>query len=198
MKKVLIGSIVGGIILFVWQFLSFALINFHKPAQNYTEKQDAIMSYLNSQNLKDGGYVLPALPEGATMEEHEKAMDAAVGKPWASVQYHSKMENDMVISMIRGLAVDIVIVLLFCWLARRLAGARSRTIFTAALVTGLIVFFNAPYTNFIWYKTFDIWAHFLDALVSWGFVGLWLGWWLTKGKNEKAFVIEGERRAVTA
>jgi hypothetical protein len=198
MKKVLIGSIVGGIILFVWQFLSFALINFHKPAQNYTEKQDAIMSYLNSQNLKDGGYVLPALPEGATMEEHEKAMDAAVGKPWASVQYHSKMENDMVISMIRGLAVDIVIVLLFCWLARRLAGARSRTIFTAALVTGLIVFFNAPYTNFIWYKTFDIWAHFLDALVSWGFVGLWLGWWLTRGKKEKAFVIEGERRAVTA
>jgi hypothetical protein len=198
MKKVLIGSIVGGIILFVWQFLSFALINFHKPAQNYTEKQDAIMSYLNSQNLKDGGYVLPALPEGATMEEHEKAMDAAVGKPWASVQYHSKMENDMVISMIRGLAVDIVIVLLFCWLARRLAGARSRTIFTAALVTGLIVFFNAPYTNFIWYKTFDIWAHFLDALVSWGFVGLWLGWWLTRGTKEKAFVIEGERRAVTA
>jgi hypothetical protein len=198
MKKVLIGSIVGGIILFVWQFLSFALINFHKPAQNYTEKQDAIMSYLNSQNLKDGGYVLPALPEGATMEEHEKAMDAAVGKPWASVQYHSKMENDMVISMIRGLAVDIVIVLLFCWLARRLAGARSRTIFTAAVLTGLIIFFNAPYTNFIWYKTFDIWAHFLDALVSWGFVGLWLGWWLTRGKKDKAFVIEGERRAVTA
>src|SRR3954471_16027959 len=105
MKKVLIGSIVGGIILFVWQFLSFALINFHKPAQNYTEKQDAIMSYLNSQNLKDGGYVLPALPKGARMKEHEKAMDATVSKPWASVQYHSKMENDMVISMIRGLAV---------------------------------------------------------------------------------------------
>src|SRR5215213_4732444 len=146
MKKLLIGSIVGGLILFIWQFLSFALINFHKPAQSYTDKQDAIMSFLNSQGLKEGGYVLPSLPEGSSMDDHEKAMKAAEGKPWAMLQYHQSMKNDMVVNMIRGFVVDIVIVLLFCWIARRLNVQSFGAILTAALVTGLIVFLNAPYT----------------------------------------------------
>ena len=55
MKKSLIGAIVGGIIIFIWQFLSWTLINLHKPAQQYTEKQEAVMAVLNS-NLEEGGY----------------------------------------------------------------------------------------------------------------------------------------------
>src|SRR5215213_4465731 len=181
MKKTIIGAVVGGLILFIWQFLSFALVNIHKPAQDYTDKQDAIMTFLNSQGLKEGGYILPSLPEGSTMDDHEKAMKAAEGKPWASIQYHQKMENDMVVNMIRGLLVNIVIILLFCWVARRLSPMSFSAIVTAALVTGLIVFLNGPYTGFIWYKSFDIWAHFLDAIVSWGLVGIWLAWWLRRG-----------------
>jgi hypothetical protein len=46
MKKEVIGAIVGGIIIFIWQFLSFALINFHLPVQQYTDKQDAILEAL--------------------------------------------------------------------------------------------------------------------------------------------------------
>ena len=38
MKKTVIAALVGGLIIFLWQFLSYALINFHKPAQQYTEK----------------------------------------------------------------------------------------------------------------------------------------------------------------
>jgi len=59
MKKAIIGSIVGALIIFIWQFLSFALINFHKPAQEYTDKQEAIMGFLDGQGLKDGGYLFP-------------------------------------------------------------------------------------------------------------------------------------------
>ena len=45
---------------------------------------------------------------------------------------------------------------------------------------GLIVFFNVPYTNHIFYQTFDLMAYFYDALISFGLCGLWLGWWLPK------------------
>jgi len=62
MKKATIGSMVGALIIFLWQYLSFALINFHKPAQQYTDKQDAIMSFLDRQGLKDGGYFMPNIP----------------------------------------------------------------------------------------------------------------------------------------
>jgi hypothetical protein len=45
------------------------------------------------------------------------------------------------------------------------------------------VFLNAPYTMHIWYGSFDLMAHFADALLQWGLAGLWLGWWLTRGKK---------------
>ena len=122
MKKIIIGSIVGGLIIFLWQFLSFAAINFHKPAQDYTEKQDVIMSFLNSQGLKEGGYIMPSVPEGTSSSDMEKAMKETDGKPWASIQYHNEAENtmnDMFMNMARGFLVNIVIVMLFCWVDRK-------------------------------------------------------------------------------
>jgi hypothetical protein len=59
-----------------------------------------------------------------------------------------------------------------------------RTIVLSSLFVGLIVFLNAHYTNFIWYQTFDIWAHLADAIVSWGLTGLWLAWWFNR-KNTR-------------
>jgi hypothetical protein len=184
MKKILVGALVGALIIFIWQFLSFALINFHKPAQSYTDKQDAILSALNSQGIKEGGYIIPALPDNATMEEHEQLMKTAEGKPWASVQYHSSLQNNMVMNMIRGFVTNVIIVLLFCWLLNRMNAPRFGTIVTSALVVGLIVFLNAPYTGFIWYQSFDIWASFADAVVSWGLTGVWLAWWLRRNKTK--------------
>jgi F0F1-type ATP synthase assembly protein I len=184
MRKILIGAIVGGLIIFIWQFLSFALINFHRPAQSYTDKQDAIMSFLNSQQLKEGGYILPNAPEGATMEDHKKLMNNAVGKPWAMIQYHNSLEDNMVMNMIRGFLANVIIVLLFCWLIRRMKSPSAGTIVTSALAVGLIVFMNAPYTSHIWYQSFDIWASLGDAVVSWGLTGLWLSWWLRREKIE--------------
>ena len=198
MKKVITGAIVGGFIIFIWQFLSFALINFHKPAQAYTDKQEAIMNFLNSQQLKEGGYILPNLPDNATMNDHEKHMKAAEGKPWASIQYHSSLKNNMVMNMVRGLLVNIVIVFLFCWLIRRMNAASFSTIVISALVVGLIVFLNAPYTGAIWYESFDIWAYLADAIVSWGLTGLWLAWWMRKGRTEMSNIKVKQQQAEMA
>jgi hypothetical protein len=116
------------------------------------------------------------------MAEQSKAMNDATGKPWAVIQYHNKLEDNMVMSMVRGFLVDFVVVFLFCWLIGKMAAPGFGTILTSALVVGLISFLIQPYTGTIWYKFFDIWASFLDAIVAWGLSGLWLGWWLRRGK----------------
>jgi hypothetical protein len=183
MKKTIIGALVGAIIIFLWQFLSFAAANFHKPAQQYTEKQTAILDFLNSQGLEEGGYVFPGMPDGSSREQHEALMKEANGKPWAMVQYHKSNEatmSAMIMNMIRGFLVNIVIMLLFIWIIRRMTAPSFGQILTCSLFVGLIVFFNAPYTGHIWYKTFDVWAFFMDALISWGIVGIWLGWWMRR------------------
>ena len=143
MKKSLIGAVVGAIIIFIWQFLSWTLLNLHQPAQRHTPNQEAIMPVLNS-NLEEGGYILPSIPEESSWADHEKAMKESVGKPWATIQYHKSMEDTMVMNMIRGLLVNIIIVWLACWIFLRMNKPQFGTILTASLFIGFIVFLNAP------------------------------------------------------
>jgi hypothetical protein len=198
MKKIFIGSLVAGLILFIWQFLSFALLNFHKPAQQYTDKQDVIMNFMKGQNLKDGGYFIPNIPDNASDDQREAYMKEAAGKPWVRVEYHNSMNMDMGMNMVRGFTVDVFIMLLFCWIIGRMKQPSVGTIVGAALATGLIVFLNIPYTNNIWYESFDIWAHLADAVVSWGIAGLWLSWWMRRGNSARKISKKPDQSLVMA
>lgn len=182
MKKLLIGAIVGGLILFICQFLSWTVLNWHGTAYQYTDKQDTIMNFLNSQLTKEGQYHLPALPEGASSEQHKALMKSMDGKPWALVQYHASFKMSMGSNMIRGLIVNMLIVAFFCALISRMNALNFVAIFISALFIGMIVFFNVPYTHHIWYQDFDLMAYFADCVVGWALIGVWLGYLYGKKK----------------
>lgn len=175
MKKLIIGSILGGLILFIWQFLSFALLDLHRPAMDYTPKQEEVLKYLSSQFTESGSYYMPNLPKDATSEQQQAAMKEAEGKPWAIVSYHTSMDSDMTMNMIRGLLIDIVLIGLLCYIISKLNPRTFGTIIVSCVFIGMIIFFAVPYTNHIWFKTFDLWAHFLDAFVPWLLIGIVLG-----------------------
>jgi hypothetical protein len=186
MKKIIIASLVGAIILFFWQFFSYAAMNFHKDDQAYTEKDKAIMSFLASQGLEEGGYILPNIPPGSSEEARESYMQTAAGQPWAKLQYHKAMDTGMGMNMTRGFISDFVILILFCWILNQVAILNFRKTLLAALAVGLIVFLNSYYINYIWFKDFDIKAKLMDSVVSWGLVGLWLGLYFTRNKKMPA------------
>ena len=180
MKKTIIGTVVGGIILFMWQFLSWTILDLHRPAQNYSPKQDSILTYLSTNLEKEGGYYLPGAPKGTSFEEMEKMAANNVGKPWASIQYHSSLEYNMGLSMARSFAVNVAIVWILIWFLGKFAKNNFTTTITASLLTGILVYLNAPYTGHIWYPMFDIRAYLIDFIVMWGVTGIWLGWWLNR------------------
>ncbi len=183
MKKTIIAAIVGGLLIFIWQTLSWTVLDLHRPSQDYTPKQDTIMSVLNATLDKEGGYLLPNVPKGTSMEDAEKFANSMQGKPWASIQYHNgyKFTNSlMIMNMARGLAVDIIMVLMLCWILMKIKIPSFSTILISCLMVGLIIFIDIPYTGNIWYKSFDLNAHLIDVLASWGLCGLWLGWWLRR------------------
>ena len=181
MKKQLIAAILGGVIIFFWQFLSNAPLDLHRPAQEYTPKQDTILGFLKSQQLEPGRYFLPTSPKGASMEEQEALMSKIEGQSWAIVDYHSTWSNsDMPINMARGLLVDIIMVWLFVWLITRNGTPPFGTIFMSAVVLGFIAFLNFPYAYFIWHKSPGIWSDFMDGIIAWAACGLFLGWFLNR------------------
>lgn len=180
MKKLLVGAFVGGLLLFIWQTLSWMVFDLHSKAHSYTDRQDAILSALNTELTEEGSYMLPMPKPGTPMSEHEAFMKENEGKPWATVIYRKSLETDMVMNIVRGFIVNLVLMALFCWMISKFATPKMGTVFLASIFAGLIVFLNGIYTGHIWYPTFDLMAHFADAIVGWGLAGIWLGWWYSK------------------
>ena len=175
MKKLALGSIVGAIVIFVWQFLSFSLLELHQAATDYTPKQNEILTFLNSQLSESGSYAMPRTPRGASSDDIEKSMKESQGKPWAIVSYHKSMDMNMGANMVRGILINVIMIALLCFIIGNLKDLSFKTILLVSMATGLIVFFNVPYTNHIWYQWFDLRAYLIDAIVGWGLVGIVLG-----------------------
>ncbi len=180
MKKLIIGALVGGIIIFIWQFLSWPVLNLHQSANQYTPKQDSILNYLNSHFSEDGEYFMPGHPPNVTSEERTKLMEAASGKPWVKIAYHKAMNVNMVGNMIRALLVNILMVALLIWILQKISAPGFSTILLACLFIGIIGFIYFPYTYHIWYETQDVNAYLIDAVAAWGLCGIWLGWFLRR------------------
>ncbi|HEX6916132.1 MAG TPA: hypothetical protein VF145_12875 [Chitinophagaceae bacterium] len=179
MKRTIIGAIVGGLLIFIWQSLSWTILDCHRPANKYTPNEAAILQALAANLPEEGGYMVPGMPEHATKEERQKIMEQANGKPWASIQYHTSNQGDtaaMIMNMVRLFLSNVIMVWLLMWIFNRLKLPSFGTIFAGSVFVGLITFINQPYTGHIWFDFFDIWAYLIDALVSWALCGLWLGY----------------------
>jgi hypothetical protein len=82
-------------------------------------------------------------------------------------------------NMVRGLIVDLLAVFLLVFLIQKMGNASFQTIVLSSLSVGLIGYLSVTYVNSIWFQTKTL-IDLLDALVSWGAIGLWLGFWLRK------------------
>lgn len=179
MNKQLIGTLVAGLILFIWQFISWNVMNLHQAEMQYTPKQDQIMEALTQLDLEEGHYFVPTVPPGSSMEDQEKLMESMVGKPWATVSYHQAFEVNMGMNMTRGFLLDLVSAFLLIWVLMKFRENNFMTSLLASLAVGSIGYLTIPYLHQVWMET-DSTGYLIDTVVQWGLVGAWLGWWLNR------------------
>ena len=180
MKKLIIAAVVGGLILFVWQMLSFMMLQLHSAQMQYTDKQDEILAVLESTGIEEGEYFLPNTASATPSEEERIAyVDKYTGKPWARLSYHKEMNMSMGMNMVRGLLVDIVAAFLLAWLLLKFAHLDMKTTLIASIAIGLVGYLSISYLNSVWYET-NSWPELIDTIAQWGLVGVWLGWYLNR------------------
>jgi hypothetical protein len=179
MKKQLIASLVGGIILFIWQFLSWSMLPTHHAEYGYTPNQDRIIEALNQNLSEEGTYMVPGVPPGTPHAEAEALMAPNMGKPWASIHYHKSFSVDMGMNMFRGFVADFFALLLLTWVLLKFEVLNMRNAVQASIFVGLVGYLTIPYLRNIWFEEDSI-GYLIDTLVSWGLVGVWLGWWLPR------------------
>lgn len=178
MRNQIIATAVTALILFFWQFLSWGLIGIHASNMQYTPNQDAVLECL-SQNLEEGEYFLPNVRPGASAEDSEAAMSAALGKPWATISYHDSLNDRMGMNLVRGLIVDLLAAFLLVWLLLKISNLSFGTAIMASLAVGFIGYLTIPYLDTIWFETNSI-GYLVDTILQWGLIGAWLGWFLTR------------------
>ncbi|MCB0524853.1 MAG: hypothetical protein H6576_10830 [Lewinellaceae bacterium] len=179
MNKQLIASFVGGLIIFIWQFFSWSILPTHKAEFGYTANQDSIMQTLNRYLSEDGGYFLPGVPPGTSQEEAQAMMEKNANKPWASISYHKSLNTNMTMNMVRGFVADLLAAFLLVWLLMRFESLTMQSAIIASIFVGLTSYLTVSYSNSVWFETPSI-GHLIDAIVSWGLAGTWLGWYLRR------------------
>ena len=179
MKKTLIGGLVGALILFIWQFLSWGVIDLHGSQMDYTPQQDQLMAAINAANLEEGDYFMPRAPRDASAEAQEAAMNEAEGSPWALLRYRKEMKNQMGMNMFRGFMICLVSVFLLGWLLQQFSEVTLSKAVIAALCVGMIGYMTNPYLNSVWFEGGSF-PDLIDAVVPWAAIGAWMGWWTNR------------------
>ena len=178
MKKLIIGAVVAAILLFVWQFLSWSMLNIHGANFQYSENQDEIMECLKGK-LDDGSYFMPTVAPGTSSEDRQAYMEGIAGSPWAMINYHTSFSMEMGMSMARGFFANLVAALLLCWVLLKIPNLGFKDTLLCTIAVGLVGYLTISYINSAWFETSSI-GYLIDSLVGWGLVGAWLGWWLNR------------------
>jgi hypothetical protein len=179
MTKQIIAVLVSAVIIFLWQFLSWSMLGVHQSEFQYTANQDKVLEALTELLGEEGTYMLPTVPPGSSMEEEQAMMKAYEGKPWAHVTYHKTFSSAMGMNLVRGFLADVFAAFFLVWVLMRLEKRNLTMILVASLAVGLVGYLTIPYLNSIWFETGSL-GYLIDAVVQWGVVGLWLGWWLPR------------------
>ena len=177
MKKTIIAAVVGGLILFFWQFLSWNMLNLHASQQQYSPKQDQILTALNNIGLEEGEYVLPTYSRDATAEQKQTYMNSLENNPWAVLRYKKAFKNSLGLNIARSLIMNILIVFLLCYFIGGQVNRSFKKIFISSLGLGILSYLINPYLYSIWFGNTTI-PDLIDAIVQFSLLGAWLGYML--------------------
>jgi hypothetical protein len=175
MKKILIGGLAGGLIVFVWGMLSWMVMPWHNMTMAGLPQEEAIVGALEGSGTATGVYYIPYWPEEGEDEEAWKKKHRA--GPLGFLAYHAEGMEPIELSMFTfGLLLDIlsaiVVAGLLCGASRSLPRYRQRVAFAGGV--GL-------FAGLVSYLALWNWMHFptdwslvmaADLLVAWTLAGL--------------------------
>ena len=183
MFKVLIAAILGGIIFFAWNSVSWMVLPWHQQTINHFDNDQAVMEALSANaNAEKGGgiYLLPKMEHKAKNSNSDEmpaeSADSQVSQePFAFISYKPQgsgrsMEDSMKFALINSILVSILIVIL-------LSGTSDLGYMARVFYVVMISFVGAllgHVPNWIWWG-FDggyTLVMVADTLIGWFLAGL--------------------------
>jgi len=186
MQRTIIAALVGAVILFIYQAMSWIALPIHKDAMKYTSNQDSVIAYLSKHLPEDGMYGMPIAPKNASAEEHKAMMDKGMGKPFAMINYHAAMKGDMAGNMIIGFIINLIATFIIAMLLVRTSGIYTSFGARLMIVMGfsIVIICQSFLMELNWMGSpmHYIMGWIIDALLGWLLCGIWLAWYTGRKK----------------
>ena len=187
MKKVLLPGILGGLLVFVWNFVSHMVLPIGMMGfKTILNNEDAVLSAMKSNIQEPGLYFMPGhdMSSGPTAEQMRKY---EVG-PTAFLVYNPtgdkgmspwKLSRQALFNILGGLIAAFII-------STTVASLTTRGIMV--MLMGLFAWLavNAPYWN--WYRfpaDFTI-GQGLDRVIGWLLAGFLIAWMIQRAEKKAA------------
>ncbi len=181
MGRVILGSILTALVVFIWGAVAWTVLQPYNDAFLQMSDEAAVSAVLNEQLPESGAYFLPPMPvdaPNATEEEKAATMDAFVARhergPLGLILFHKSGEPLMEpMLLVRGFAIQAGAAFL---MALALSIARVPSFFGRYGIVLLMALFAVTMThavnwNFLRFPDAFTLVLIADGLVAWGLGG---------------------------
>lgn len=164
MKQLLLAALLGGIVLFLWGWLSWSLIPIHNASLLSIENEDAVIAALHVNMDQKGVYTFPAMPatqDQATLDEWvQKLQQGPVGMIIYDPEGTEPMKPDQ---MVIGFILGCISAFFVAWFLSRSTAAMSSYFARVAYcgMFGIFIAIVSHLTNWNWM------GYPIDYTISW-------------------------------
>jgi uncharacterized membrane protein len=180
-KSLILGSLLGGLVLFVWGAISWMALPWHLTTLNKFKDEAAVAQVLTANAARAGVYILPNVHkhEPGISEEQKKAAEAEGLKrmqegPFLFAAVRLTGSTSMGPQMIIQLVTQIVSALFVSWLLLKTRGLSylGRVGFVMMIALVVAVISHVPYWNWWGFSTGYTFVAITDLIIGWLLAGL--------------------------
>ena len=180
LRSLILGTILGGLMAFVWSSVSWELLGWHEKTLVSFQNDDEVSVLIASHAPKDGTYILPGMPptEGMTAEQQKAAKAALMERMQKGPIMIAAVRRGGFGSFARGLIIQVLSLMaaafLLTWLLLQTSGLsyRKRVMFIA--IAGLAASVIVDLPNWNWWGFSGVYTavNLIDVTITWLLAGL--------------------------
>ncbi|MGI9547774.1 MAG: hypothetical protein ACR2MM_11080 [Flavobacteriaceae bacterium] len=176
MKRTIITLILGTLIIFIWNAVSWMALPFHANSMNSIPESALNTNQLKEQLTEDGVYHYPGMPQDQS-DEALKEVEAKLAEgPRITLMVYKSGSTAFMdpMNFLWDLIFNLIIVVLVLGLVRGLADHSFKNILRATISIGLVISFmtDIPMKNWFMFPLDYTLANVLDYLISMTLLGL--------------------------
>ena len=176
MKRTVITVILGTLILFIWNAVSWMALPFHAQSMQNIPESAINTNVLKESMPEDGVYHYPGLPENESEAAHKAVEEKLTAGPRITMMVYKSGSTSFFdpMNFIWNFIFNLITVILLMGIVKRLGNHSTRNILWTTIATGLVISFmsDLPTMNWFMFPLDYTLANILDYMVMMTLLGL--------------------------